>query len=62
VRLTAAGKIFFGEARDILVHVVAAMEKVRTSIASQAEINVGYLPSGTVGMLSRPAQLQSALS
>jgi len=58
VRLTAAGKIFFGEARDILAHVAGAMEKVRTSIASQAEINVGYLPSGTVGMLSPALDMQ----
>jgi LysR family transcriptional regulator, benzoate and cis,cis-muconate-responsive activator of ben and cat genes len=60
VRLTAAGKIFFGEARDILVHVAAAVEKVRTSIASQAEINIGYLPSGTVGMLSRALRIFKA--
>ena len=60
VRLTAAGKIFFGEARDILMHVAAAVEKVRTSIASQAEINVGYLPSGTVGMLSRALRIFKA--
>jgi DNA-binding transcriptional LysR family regulator len=53
VRLTVAGKIFLGEARDILQHTVDAVEKARAGHASQAEINVGYAPSGTVEILPR---------
>lgn len=53
VRLTAAGKIFFGEARDILARTAQAVEKARASLISQAEINVGYIPSGTVEILPR---------
>ena len=51
VRLTLAGKIFFREARDILARTAAAVEKARAGLASQAEINVGYIPSGTVEIL-----------
>jgi LysR family transcriptional regulator, benzoate and cis,cis-muconate-responsive activator of ben and cat genes len=53
VRLTAAGKIFFGEARDILQRTADAVKKARAGRASQAEINVGYAPSGTVEILPR---------
>ncbi len=53
VRLTVAGKIFFGEARDILARTTAAVEKARASLVSPAEINVGYIPSGTVEILPR---------
>ena len=53
VRLTASGKIFFGEARDILARTAAAVEKARAGLTSQAEINVGYVPSGTVEILPR---------
>ena len=53
VRLTAAGRIFVGEARDVLAHAAAAVEEVRNAPAPPTEINVGYLPSGTVGLLSR---------
>ncbi len=51
VRLTVAGKIFFGEARDILQRTADAVKKARVGLASQAEINVGYAPSGTVEIL-----------
>ena len=53
VRLTVAGKIFLGEARDILARTAAAVERARASLASPAEINVGYVPSGTVEILPR---------
>ena len=53
VRLTAAGKIFFAEARDLLVRAGAAVERARASLASPTEINVGYVPSGTVEILPR---------
>ncbi len=53
VRLTAAGKIFLGEARDILAHTADAVEKARAGLESPAEMNVGYVPSGTVEILPR---------
>lgn len=53
VRLTMAGKIFLGEARDILQRTADAVKKARPASASQAEINVGYAPSGTVEILPR---------
>ena len=53
VRLTAAGRIFFGEASDILQRTADAVKKARVALASQAEINVGYAPSGTVEILPR---------
>jgi LysR family transcriptional regulator, benzoate and cis,cis-muconate-responsive activator of ben and cat genes len=53
VRLTVAGRIFFGEARDILQRTADAVKKARAGLASQAEINVGYAPSGTVEILPR---------
>jgi len=53
VRLTASGKIFFGEARDILQRTADAVKKARSGMAIQAEINVGYAPSGTVEILPR---------
>ena len=46
VRLTVAGKIFFGEARDILQRTADAVKKARVGPASQPEINVGYAPPG----------------
>jgi DNA-binding transcriptional LysR family regulator len=42
VRLTVAGKNFFGEARDILRRTAEAVKKARAGLASQAEINVGH--------------------
>ena len=57
VSLTVAGKIFFGEARDILARTVASVEKARAGLASPAEINVGYIPSGTVEILPRALRL-----
>jgi LysR family transcriptional regulator, benzoate and cis,cis-muconate-responsive activator of ben and cat genes len=53
VRLTAAGKIFFGEARDILERTSEAVKKARLGRVPQAEINVGYAPSHTVDLLPR---------
>ena len=53
VRLTAAGRIFLGEARDILQRTADAVKKARAGLASQTEINVGYAPSGTVEILPR---------
>jgi DNA-binding transcriptional LysR family regulator len=53
VRLTVPGKIFLGEARDILQRTADAVRKARAGLASQAEINVGYAPSGTVEILPR---------
>jgi DNA-binding transcriptional LysR family regulator len=53
VRLTAAGKIFFGEAREILQRTSDAVKKASLGRASQAEINVGYAPSHTVEILPR---------
>ena len=57
VRLTAAGKIFFAEARDILARTAEAVEKARAGLASPAEINVGYIPSGTVEILPRALRI-----
>ncbi len=53
VRLTAAGKIFFREASDILARIAAAVAKARADIAPLAELHVGYLPSATVEILPR---------
>ena len=53
VRLSPAGKIFLVEARDVLQRAADAVEKARTVMAPQAEINVGYAPSGTVQILPR---------
>lgn len=53
VRLTVAGKVLLAEARDILARADAAVEKARASLAAPAEINVGYIPSGTVEILPR---------
>jgi hypothetical protein len=39
VRLTAAGKFFFGEARDILQRTDDAVKKARAGLASRAEID-----------------------
>ncbi len=57
VRLTVAGRIFFAEARDLLARTAAAVERARASLTSQAEINVGYIPSGTVEILPRALRL-----
>ena len=51
VRLTAAGTIFFAEARDILTRTAQAVDKARAGLAAPAEIHVGYIPSGTVEIL-----------
>jgi DNA-binding transcriptional LysR family regulator len=53
VRLTVAGRIFFREARDILQRTADAVKKARSCVATLAEINVGYAPSGTAEILPR---------
>ena len=53
VRLTAAGRIFCHEARDILARTAAAVERARVAVAAPAEIHGGYVPSGTVEILPR---------
>jgi len=52
VRLTAAGKVFLREAREVLQQAEAAVKKAR-AVAGGAtgEINVGYAPSLTVQIL-----------
>ena len=56
VRLTAAGRIFFAEARDILARTADAVEQARSGVASAAETNAGCIPSGTVEILPRALQ------
>lgn len=56
VRLTEAGTIFFAEARDILARAAAAVEKARAGLAPR-EINVGYVPSGTVEIMPRALRI-----
>jgi DNA-binding transcriptional LysR family regulator len=49
VRLTAAGKVFLNEAREVLQHAEAAVKKARAVAGgTTSEINVGYAPSLTV--------------
>jgi DNA-binding transcriptional LysR family regulator len=52
VRLTAAGKVFFAEAREVLLHADAAVSKARAvAQGGGGEIHVGYAPSLTVQIL-----------
>ena len=52
VRLTAAGKVFFAETREVLLHAEAAVKKARAVAGGiTGEINVGYAPSLTVQIL-----------
>jgi DNA-binding transcriptional LysR family regulator len=52
VRLTAAGKVFFSEAKEVLLHADAAVKKAKAVAQSgSGEINVGYAPSLTVQIL-----------
>jgi DNA-binding transcriptional LysR family regulator len=53
VRLSAAGRIFLAEAREVLQRVVDAVKKARIGSSARTEINVGYAPSGTVEILPR---------
>jgi DNA-binding transcriptional LysR family regulator len=57
VRLTAAGKVFLTEAREVLLRVEAAVKKAReVAQGGSGEIHVGYAPSLTVQIL--PATLR----
>lgn len=52
VHLTAAGKVFLTEAREVLLHADAAVKKAREIAKSgSGEIHVGYAPSLTVQIL-----------
>ena len=52
VRLTAAGKVFLGEARAVLQRANEAVEKARAVSGGRAgELNVGYAPSLMVRIL-----------
>ena len=52
VRLTAAGKVFFNGAREVLLSAEAAVKKARAVAGGiTGEINVGYAPSLTVQIL-----------
>lgn len=51
VRLTAAGRVFYGEARALLARTATAVERARAAIITPTEIHVGYVPSGTVEIL-----------
>jgi DNA-binding transcriptional LysR family regulator len=52
VRLTAAGKVFLTEARDVLRQAEAAVKKAReVASGGSGEIHVGYAPSLTVQIL-----------
>jgi len=57
VRLTAAGKVFLTEAREVLTHVEMAVKTAReVAKGGRGEIHVGYAPSLTVQIL--PAALR----
>jgi DNA-binding transcriptional LysR family regulator len=52
LKLTAAGKVFFAEAKSVLQHADDAVKKARAaSGGTTSEINVGYAPSLTVQIL-----------
>ena len=52
LRLTAAGKVFLGEARAVLQRASEAVEKARAvSGGTAGEISIGYAPSLTVQIL-----------
>jgi DNA-binding transcriptional LysR family regulator len=52
VRLTAAGKVFLAEAREVLLHADTAVNKARAvAHGGSGEIHVGYAPSLTVQIL-----------
>lgn len=54
VRLTAAGKVFLAEAREVLLHAEAAVSKARmVASGTSRELSVGYAPSLTVEILPR---------
>lgn len=58
VRLTAAGKVFLTEAREVLLHADAAVNKAKAvAQGGSGEIHVGYAPSLTVQIL--PVALRS---
>ncbi|MGA7391254.1 MAG: LysR substrate-binding domain-containing protein [Terrimicrobiaceae bacterium] len=53
VCLTAAGRIFFKEARRVLRQAAEAVRKARELGLARAELRVGYAPSPTVQILPR---------
>lgn len=53
VRLTVSGRIFLGEAREILQRTDDAVKKARAGLASPTEINVGYAPGLALEILQR---------
>jgi LysR family transcriptional regulator, benzoate and cis,cis-muconate-responsive activator of ben and cat genes len=53
VQLTVAGKILFREARHILESIESAVQKARASLGSRGDISVGFVPLGTMKILSR---------
>ena len=53
VQLTVAGKILFRETRHILERIESAVQKARASLGSRGDIRVGFVPLGTMKILSR---------
>jgi DNA-binding transcriptional LysR family regulator len=52
VRLTAAGKVFFVEAKEVLLHAEAAVSNAKAvAHGGSGELRVGYAPSLTVQIL-----------
>lgn len=52
VALTAAGKLFMEEARQLLKHAAGSVEKVRAQERGQfGELHIGYLPSVSIELL-----------
>jgi len=51
VKLTAAGELFYEEARDVLAHVDEATRRVRGQARGET-LRVGYAPSMTAGVMS----------
>jgi DNA-binding transcriptional LysR family regulator len=52
VALTAGGKLFMAEAREVLKHAADSVEKVRAQSRGQyGELHIGYAPSVTIELL-----------
>lgn len=61
LRLTAAGKVFFAEAKEVLSHADAAVMKAKAvAHGGSGEIHVGYAPSITVQILPRALRMFQA--